>query len=92
MPVIADVESAFYLHLEVADEPGVLAQVAEILGLQGVSIKSVVQEGMGDKARLIMVVHPVLESRFSAATKLIGGLDFIRAAPRAIRVLEEQFV
>jgi len=34
----------------------------------------------------------VLESRFSAATKLIEGLDFIRATPRAIRVLEEQFV
>lgn len=92
LPVISDVESAFYLHLEVDDEPGVLAQVAEILGLQGVSIKSVVQEGMGEKARLIMVVHPVLESRFAAATKLIAGLDFIRAAPRAIRVLEEQFV
>lgn len=92
LPVISDVESAFYLHLEVDDEPGVLAQVAQILGLQGVSIKSVVQEGMGEKARLVMVVHPVLESRFAAATKLIEGLDFIRAAPRAIRVLEEQFV
>ncbi len=92
LPVISDVESAFYLHLEVDDEPGVLAQVAQILGLQGVSIKSVVQEGMGEKARLVMVVHPVLESRFSAATKLIEGLDFIRATPRAIRVLEEQFV
>ncbi|WP_353866838.1 homoserine dehydrogenase [Svornostia abyssi] len=92
LPIISDVESAFYLHLEVDDEPGVLAQVAQILGLQGVSIKSVVQEGMGEKARLVMVVHPVLESRFAAATKLIEGLDFIRAAPRAIRVLEEQFV
>ncbi len=34
-PLVTDVESAFYLHLEVADRPGVLAQVAEILGLQG---------------------------------------------------------
>lgn len=92
LPIVSDVESAFYLHLEVDDEPGVLAQVAQILGLQGVSIKSVVQEGMGEKARLVMVVHPVLESRFAAATKLIEGLDFIRATPRAIRVLEEQFV
>ncbi|MBJ7520026.1 MAG: homoserine dehydrogenase [Solirubrobacteraceae bacterium] len=92
LPVITDVESAFYLHLEVDDEPGVLAQVAQILGLQGVSIKSVVQEGMGEKARLVMVLHPVLESRFAAATKMIEGLDFIRATPRAIRVLEEQFV
>ena len=26
--IVSDVESAFYLHLEVADRPGVLAQVA----------------------------------------------------------------
>src|SRR6185437_14868661 len=40
IPLLTDVKSAFYLYLEVADRPGVLAQVAEILGLQGVSIKS----------------------------------------------------
>ena len=70
-PLVTDVESAFYLHVEVADRPGVLAQVAEILGLQGVSIKSVVQKGIGADARLAMVMHPVLESRFRAAV----GLD-----------------
>jgi homoserine dehydrogenase len=91
LPIVADVESAFYLHLEVADRPGVLAQVAEILGLQGASIKSVVQKGLGDNARLVMVVHPLLESRFFAAVELIGRLDFLRSRPRAIRVIEEQF-
>src|SRR6185503_19924430 len=40
-----DTEFACDLHLEVADRPGVLARVAEILGMQGVSIKSVVQKG-----------------------------------------------
>ena len=35
VPLVTDRESAFYLHVEVADRPGVLAQVAEILGLQG---------------------------------------------------------
>src|SRR5213079_2047503 len=58
MPLVHDVESAFYLHLEVADRPGALARVAEILGLQGVSIKSVVQKGLGENARLVMVTHP----------------------------------
>jgi homoserine dehydrogenase len=86
-----DVESAFYLHLEVADRPGVLAQVAQILGMQGASIKSVVQKGLGEKARLVMVVHPLLESRFFAARDLIARLDFVRAAPRAIRVIEEEY-
>jgi len=90
-PLVSDVESAFYLHLEVADRPGVLAQVAEILGLQSVSVKSVVQSGLGDDARLVMVVHPVLESKFLAAVGLIGRLDFLRSTPRVIRVIEELF-
>jgi homoserine dehydrogenase len=92
LEIVPDVSSAFYLHLEVADEPGVLAQVAQILGLQGASIKSVVQKGLGNEARLVMIMHPVLESKFFAAVELISGLDFIRAAPRAIRVIEEEFV
>jgi len=90
-PFVTDTESAFYLHLEVADRPGVLAQIAEILGLQGVSVKSVVQKGLGDDARLDMVLHPVLESKFKAAVDLIGRLEFLRSAPRWIRVIEETF-
>jgi len=91
LEIVQDVVSAFYLHLEVADEPGVLAQVAQVLALQGVSVKSVVQKGLSEQARLVMVVHPVLESRFAAAMGMIAGLDVMRAPPRAIRVLEEEF-
>ena len=89
--IVSDIESAFYLHLEVADRPGVLAQIAEILGLQGVSVKSVVQEGLGADARLTIVVHPIRESKFLAAVSLIGRLDFLRVPPRWIRVIEEVF-
>jgi homoserine dehydrogenase len=89
--LVQDVASSFYLYLEVADRPGVLAQVAQILGLQGASVKSVVQKGLGDNARLVMVVHPILESRLRAAVELIAGLDFVRARPRVIRVIEEEF-
>src|SRR4051812_8057490 len=91
LTVVNDVESAFYLHMEVADRPGVLAQVAELLGMQGASIRSVVQKGLGENARLVMILHPLLESRFYAAVRMIGQLDFIRAAPRAIRVIDEEF-
>jgi homoserine dehydrogenase len=90
-PIVTDVEFSFYVHLEVADRPGVLAQVAEILGLQGVSIRSVVQKGLGDEARLVMVMHPVLESKFRAAVQMIARLDFVREPPRVIRVIEETF-
>jgi homoserine dehydrogenase len=91
MPLVSDRESAFYLHVEVADRPGVLAQVAEILGMQGVSLESLVQKGIGQDARLAMVMHPVLESRFRAAVELIGRLDFVRSSPRVIRVISDTF-
>jgi homoserine dehydrogenase len=91
LPMVTDVVSAFYLHLEVADQPGVLAQVAHVLASDGVSVKSVVQKGLGDQARLVMVLHPVAEAQFAAAVARLGRLDVLRAAPRAIRVLEEEF-
>jgi homoserine dehydrogenase len=91
LAVVEDVTSAFYLHLEVADEPGVLAQIAQVLGLQGISVRSVVQKGLGENARLVMVTHPVLESRLFAAVDMIAGLGFMRARPRAIRVIDEEF-
>jgi homoserine dehydrogenase len=91
LDVVADIESAFYLHLEVADRPGVLAAVAHVLGEHGVSVKSVVQKGLGESARLVMVVHPVLESQFFSARDQIAQLDFMRAQPRSIRVIEEEF-
>ncbi len=92
LPIVTDVASSFYLHLAVADLPGVLAQVATVLGDHDVSVKSVVQQGTGEDARLVMVLHECLESRFSAALEAIDVLDVLRAPPRAIRVIEEEFV
>jgi homoserine dehydrogenase len=92
LPLVTDVSSSFYLHLEVADEPGVLAKIAQLLGESEISVKSVVQRGIGDDARLAMVVHECLESRFEAAVERIGALDELRSPPRFIRVIEEEFV
>jgi homoserine dehydrogenase len=90
LPIVADVPSAFYLHLEVADRPGVLAGIATVLGDHDVSVKSVVQRGTGEEARLVMVAHECLESRFAAAVAALGELEDLRAAPRYIHVIEEQ--
>jgi len=91
LTIVSDVESPFYLYLLVEDVPGVLASVATVLGRHGVSVKSVVQKGLGGEARLVMVVHRVLESRFYAAMDEIAQLDAMRGPPRAIRVIEEEF-
>jgi homoserine dehydrogenase len=92
LPVVTDVSSSFYLHLEVADRPGVLAQVADVLGRNDISVKSVVQRGLGDDARLVMVMHECSEARFREAVAEIAGLDFMRSEPRSIRVIEEEFL
>ena len=92
LPIVADVTSSFYLHLEVADRPGVLAQIAKVLGDNEISVKSVVQRGIGDDARLVMVLHECLESRFKAA---VDGDRRTRLPPRCAagdRVIEEEFV
>jgi homoserine dehydrogenase len=122
MRILEDVQSAFYLHLEVADRPGVLAAVTRVLEEQGVSIRSFVQRGHGAgggragrggasvqrgegaadgrserngdgerDVRLVMVIHPLAESRLREALRALGELDFVRPAPRAIRVIEEEF-
>src|SRR5438105_4632759 len=87
-----DVQSAFYLHIEMADRPGVLAAVTQVLGDHGISVRSMVQRGMGENARLVMVTHSVLESRLRRALDRVAEFDFVRAEPRMIRVIEEEFV
>ena len=90
---VEDVVSAFYVHLEVDDLPGVLAQVAQRFGDAGASIKSVVQQGgNGERAQLMLVTHPLPRSRLAAALEAIVALEQVLAAPRAISVINEEFV
>ena len=91
--LLEDVPSAFYLHLDVADEPGVLTAVTRVLGEQEISIRSLVQRGARAEggARLAMVTHQVPESRLRAAIAQLEQLDAVRFTPRSIRVIEEEF-
>ncbi len=91
LEIVRDVSSSFYLHMEVADRPGVLAQIADVLGRNEISVESLAQRGLGDDARLVMVVHECPESSFYAALEELAGLEFLRSTPRAIRVIEEEF-
>ena len=92
LAIARELDSSFYLHLEVADRPGVLASIAEVLGRAGISVKSVVQRGTGSDARLVMVTHRAPERDFLRALEEISALEFMRAPARAIRVVEKEFV
>ena len=63
---IDEVESQFYLQLEVADQPGVLAEIAAQFGEHDVSIKSMQQIGIGDDARIIFITHRAREADLRA--------------------------
>ncbi len=82
-----EVETSWYLRLEVLDRPGVLAQIASVIGTNNVSIESMVQLGRGDEATLLFITHPSPERDQRRAQMALGDLDVVRQVASAIRVL-----
>lgn len=78
--------SQYYVLLDVADRPGVLAKVAQTFTDNDVSIKSVRQEGLGDEARLVMVTHKALEENFQALLTALRDMDVVDAIASSMRV------
>ena len=81
------VESAFYVRMAVNDRPGVLARVAAVFGEAQLSIRTVVQSGTGDEARLVLVLRSGPEERMTQALGRIRALDEVLGAPVMLRVL-----
>ncbi len=81
-----EIETKWYVRLEVADAPGVLALVAGTFGDAGVSIKSVWQEGRGEDATLLLITHDALESNQRAAVAALRSLDVVTEVAATIRV------
>ena len=84
-----DIATKWYLRLDVADEPGVLAQIADAFGKVEVSIKSVWQEGEGDSATLLIVTHRATERRHRAALESLNGLAAVRNIGAVLRVVSD---
>jgi homoserine dehydrogenase len=84
---IDELQSAYYLHLEVADRPGVLAQVADIFGRNGVSIRSLEQEGLDDEARVIFITHLATEAAIQATLEGLNDLDAVKRVVGVLRVI-----
>ncbi len=84
---IDDIVSEYYLRLTVEDRPGVIAQVAGILGGLNIGISSIFQpEGdEGAAVPLILVLHKA-DARPDAALEQIGALECVKKTPRMIRV------
>ena len=85
---IDDVESRYFVRLEVQDVPGTLARVATILGHAHIGISSVIQpEGHeGASVPLILMLHTAPGGAVTKALHKIGQLPVVKAAPVMIRV------
>ena len=83
-----DLENAFYINLEVTDEPGVLASVASVFGKHGVSIRSMEQEGLGGEARIVFITHSSLERNVHSTLDELRALDCVIQIGTKIRVVE----
>ena len=78
----------YQVRLEVADQPGVLAQVAAVLAEHGVSIEAVRQTPAPDEhvARLLITTHAASERALAGTVEAIAGLDVVRAVVSVLRV------
>ena len=81
-----DVSSSWFIRLSVTDEPGVLASIAGTFSQNNVSIESVLQEGRGEQAELVLVTHEAPEKDMQNSIKQIASLDSVTSVTSTLRV------
>jgi homoserine dehydrogenase len=82
-----DLRSAFYLSMDVADRPGVLAAVAKIFGDHSVSIRAMEQVGLAEEARLIFLTHVAREGDLLATIDALRQLQAVDRVSGVLRVI-----
>jgi homoserine dehydrogenase len=85
-----DTTGQYYLNLHVEDRPGVLAEIADHFGRNGVSIERVWQEGSGDEATLVFITHRAQEGAFQKTLQELRELSAVRAVQSLLRVEGEE--
>jgi homoserine dehydrogenase len=81
----SQIMSRYYLRFTIADRPGVLARLAQILGEKGISIASVIQHDPGvdapDKSPvpLVIMTHLAVQADVHAALTVIDRLEVVHA-------------
>ncbi|MEJ1380919.1 MAG: homoserine dehydrogenase [Candidatus Sedimenticola sp. (ex Thyasira tokunagai)] len=91
LPILSmdDVETAYYLRMQVADKSGVMARIAGILAEQDISIEAIKQQEPAEPsttATLVMFTHQVLERQMNRAIEMIETLDTVEGRVTRIRV------
>lgn len=85
---IDNIVTSYYLRLTVADQPGVLADLARVLADAKISIGSMIQQPaeQGEDAELIFLTHEAIERNVNAAIGKIEALPFVRSRVTRLRM------
>lgn len=87
---MSEMEGQYYILFSVEDRPGVLSEISSVFGRNGVSIKSMWQEGAGAEAQLVFVTHRALEGAFQKAVLELHGLAAVHEVRSILRVEGEE--
>jgi homoserine dehydrogenase len=86
---VEELETRYYVRLWVADQPGVLAQIAHTFGVHQISIASCIQKETdlaAGSAELVIVTHPAREADMQAALAELQSLPVLRELANVIRI------
>ena len=86
------ITTRYYVSMNVADRPGVLATVAAEFAMREVSIAEVRQEGVVDEnghrvgARIVVVTHEATDAALSDTVAALAGLDVVQNVASVLRL------
>ncbi len=86
---MSHINTRYYLRLNVADRPGVLSQISEILGKKNISISSVIQKESdltSQTAVLVIMTHPAEERAVQKALEQVRQLTVVNEVGNFVRV------
>ncbi|HET6878401.1 MAG TPA: homoserine dehydrogenase [Jatrophihabitans sp.] len=83
---MGEASTRYHVALDVDDQPGVLAAVANAFAEEGVSIQTVRQEGRGDAATLVLVTHSATDAALNRTVEKLAGMPFVGRPPGVMRV------
>ena len=86
---IDDLESKYYLRLNVSDQSGVLGQIAMILGEENISLAEVLQKDtdlLAKTAEIVITTHPAFEVALQRSLNRISQLDVVHEVSSLLRI------
>ncbi|MBI4331864.1 MAG: homoserine dehydrogenase [Chloroflexi bacterium] len=86
---ISDIATRYYLRMNVADSPGVLAKISRVLGDHNISISAVIQKEVdlqAQRAEIVIMTHTAVEAAVQMARRELEKLDVVKEINNIIRV------